>query len=206
MEALLAVSFFNGSRKYSYLSPLQSNSWRGLCLSETKYSCHLVSQKIVCLWDHRVIPTGGHARDLQPNVLLKAGPTLRPDQGLCSVPGPWKPPRTEMPQLRATCACVTSCKCLFGSSKGLLSAVRKFGSLIQNMGKKLHPSVFVVYFLSFIYNIKWSWSGSSFGEENHMAFQTIKYCWIYYCLKIESWSGQREVLKCNVKWSPFGLR
>lgn len=46
--------------------------------------------------------------ELQPNVLLEAGPTLRSDQGLCPV-GPWKPHRTEMPQLRAARACVTSC-------------------------------------------------------------------------------------------------
>lgn len=108
MEALLPVPHFNGSRKYSYLSPLLSNSWRSLCISETRNSCHLVAQKIVCLWDHRVIHAGREAGDLQPNVLLEAGPTLRSDQELCPL-GPWKPPRIEKPQLRAACACVTSC-------------------------------------------------------------------------------------------------
>lgn len=180
MEALLAVPLFS---EYSYF--LTKNSRRSLCLSERKNSCHLV------------VFVGS-----QGNSCRRAGwrsPSQRAAQGRASSDIrdlPHWPSETskdwDAPAEGSLCLCyILWGACCLGSWKGLLIAVRKSGFFIQNVEKKLHPSVFVVCFLSFIYEIKWSWSGSRFGEENNLSFQTIKYCWICYCLKTELWSGQR---------------
>jgi len=150
MQALLAVPHFHDSRKFGYLSPLLSKAWRSLCICERNSRHHLTAE-------FRVRGITGWLG--QEGTSEFSSPASCPRRGQLGdqtrLPGtlvsPWKPSRVEIARpLRAPWACVT-CHGVGAAWKWVFNAVKKFGSLIQSMEKKLRPSAFVVYSLSCIY-------------------------------------------------------